>query len=107
MFTTRFTKSFAGTTLVAGVLGLAALVGAGTASAAGDTDFIRELEQAGFSGKAQTAIGYGQAVCEALADGATETQVISALANKTGLSAQDAKIFAVIAAKNYCPQYVR
>ena len=38
MFTTRCTRSFAGTALLAGGLGLAAFVGAGTAGAAGDTD---------------------------------------------------------------------
>jgi Protein of unknown function (DUF732) len=108
MFTTRFTRSFAGTTLVAGALGLAAIVGAGAASAAGDTDsaFVATLQQAGISGNAQAEISLGHAVCQALNQGHSAQEVVQAVAGATSLSPAGAKDFALISAAAYCPSYV-
>ena len=105
---TRFTRSVAGTALAAGTLGLVALISAGTAAAgSADTAFIDQLEQHGVQAPStQDAISLAHGVCNALDQGASSREVISAVGNKTGLNAKASKIFAVDAAQTYCPQYV-
>ena len=108
MLSTRFTKSFARTALVAGALGLAAFVGAGaaTASSADDT-FIAGLKQQGFTGNAMFATNVGQSVCIALDKDhqASKADVVNTISTKMGMSTQDATTFATLAVQSYCPQY--
>jgi Protein of unknown function (DUF732) len=108
MFTRRFTKSVAGTTLAAAALGMAALFAAGTASAGSvDDAFIAQLQQDGITPPTVArAITDGHGVCNALDQGYSSQQVINAVAESTGLSAKSAKTFAIDAASAYCPQYV-
>jgi Protein of unknown function (DUF732) len=98
MFTRRFTKSVTRTTLAAAILGMAALVAAGTASA-GSVDGITPPTAA-------RAINDAHGVCNALDQGNSAQSVINAVANTTGLDHQGANTFAVDAASAYCPQYV-
>jgi hypothetical protein len=108
MFTRRFTASVASTTLTAAALGLAALGFAGTASATStDNAFLAQLQADGITPpSAARAISDAHAVCTALDEGHSSQEVINAVAQSTGLSAQGAKTFAVDAASAYCPQYV-
>jgi Protein of unknown function (DUF732) len=108
MFTRRFTASVARTTLTAGALGLAALGFAGTAGASSvDDDFLAQLQQDGIQPPtAARAISDAHAVCKALDAGHSPQEVISAVAQATGLSTKGAKTFSVDAAAAYCPQYV-
>ena len=108
MSTTRFTKSFARTALVAGALGLAAFVGAGAATAASaDDTFIAGLKQQGFTGNAMLAENVGQSVCIALDKDhqASEADIVQTLSTKMDMSTQDATTFAKLAVQAYCPQY--
>ncbi|HWF29103.1 MAG TPA: DUF732 domain-containing protein [Mycobacterium sp.] len=108
MFTGRFPASVARTTLTAGALGLAALGFAGTAGATSvDDAFLAQLQADGITPpSAARAINDGHAVCKALDNGHSSQEVISAVAQSTGLSSKSAKTFAVDAASAYCPQYV-
>lgn len=108
MFTRRFAASFAGTTLTAAALGLAALGMAGTAAASSADDaFIAQIKADGISPPSNArAISEGHAVCDALNQGQSSAQVYSGVAKRTGLSASGSKTFAVDAASAYCPQYV-
>lgn len=57
MFTSRFTKSIAGTALAAATLGMAAIVGAGTANADDvDDTYLASLAQAGIPQQDETLI---------------------------------------------------
>ena len=107
MFTTRFTKSFAGTPLIAGALFLAAFVGAGAANAgSADDAFLSALKQQGFTGNAQFATNVGESVCVALSDGkASKDDVVKVISTKMAMSTQDATTFATLAVQSYCPQY--
>jgi hypothetical protein len=104
----RFTKTFAGTALAAGVLGLAAVVTAGTASAGSiDNKFLDQLDADGIVyPNPQAAISLAHDVCDALDDGASSDEVISAVGKETGLDPETSEIFAVDAANAYCPEYV-
>ena len=108
MFTRRFTKSVAGTTLAAATLGMAALFAAGAAGASSvDDAFLAQLQKDGITPPtAARAISDAHGVCNALDEGYSSQQVINAVAESTGLSAKGAKTFAVDAASAYCPQYV-
>jgi len=108
MFTGRFAASVARTTLTAGALGLAALGFAGTAGASSvDDAFLAQLQSDGITPpSAARAISDGHAVCKALDNGHSAQEVISAVAQATGLTTKGAKTFAVDAASAYCPQYV-
>ena len=104
----RFTKSIAGPALAAGVLGLAALVTAGTAGAgSADNKFLDSLDQDGIIPPSpQAAVSLAHDVCDALDDGASPDEVISAVSKETGLDAESSELFAVDAANAYCPEYV-
>lgn len=108
MFTRRFTASVAGTTMTAAALGLAALGLAGTAGAGSvDDAFIAQIEADGIQPpSAARAISEAHKVCSALNAGESTKQVISGVAQRTGLSSTGANTFAVDAASAYCPQYV-
>ncbi|OMC21875.1 DUF732 domain-containing protein [Mycobacterium sp. SP-6446] len=108
MFTRRFAAPAARATLTAAALGLAALGFAGTAGATTvDDAFLAQLQADGITPPtAARAISDGHAVCKALDNGHSSQEVISAVAQSTGLSAKGAKTFAVDAASAYCPQYV-
>jgi hypothetical protein len=108
MFTRRFTKSFARTTLAAAGIGMAAVIAASPASAGSvDDAFLAQLEEDGIIPPSSgTAIKDAKAVCNALDEGYSSQEVIDAVAEETGLSAKGAKTFAVDAASAYCPEYV-
>ena len=108
MFTRRFTKSVAGTTLAAASLGMAALIAAGTANAgATDDAFLAQLQRDGIiPPSAARALNDAQGVCNALAEGNSAQAVINAVAQTTGLDSQGANTFAVDAASAYCPRFV-
>jgi len=108
MLTRRFTAFAARTTLTAAALGLAALGFAGTAGATSvDDTFLSQLQADGIQPPtAARAISDAHAVCKALDAGHSPQEVISAVAQSTGLSPKGAKTFSVDAASAYCPQYV-
>jgi hypothetical protein len=108
MFTRRFTVNAARTTLTAAALGLAALGLAGTAGATTvDTQFLAQLKADGITPpSSEVAIKDAHAVCKALDAGQSPQEVVSAVAQSTGLTQKGAKTFAVDAASAYCPQYV-
>ena len=108
MFTRRFIASVAGTTLSAAALGLAGLGFAGAASASSvDDAFLAQLHADGITPPSATvAVKDAHAVCKALDQGHSSRDVISAVAESTGLTTNGAKTFAVDAASAYCPQYV-
>ncbi|MBV8966330.1 MAG: DUF732 domain-containing protein, partial [Mycobacteriaceae bacterium] len=97
MFTRRFTKSIAGTTLAAATLGMAAVIAAGTASA-GSTDdaFLAQLAKDGITPPTSArAISDAHGVCTALDEGYSSQAVIAAVQKTTGLDASGSKTFAV------------
>ncbi|OBK47477.1 DUF732 domain-containing protein [Mycobacterium kubicae] len=108
MFTRRFAASVAGTTVIAGAMGLAALGFASTAGASSADDaFLAQLKADGITPPTSArAISDGHAVCTALKQGQSSQQVINSVAETTGLSSKGAKTFAVDAASAYCPQFV-
>jgi Protein of unknown function (DUF732) len=109
MFTHRFNKSIARTTLAAAALGMAALISAGAANAGSvDDAFLAELKQDGLiPHSSAAAISNAKAVCNLLGKGYSPDAVVAAVAKVTGLSTTGANTFAVDAAKAYCPQYVK
>jgi hypothetical protein len=108
MFTRRFNKSVARTTLAAAALGMAALFAAGTAGAGSvDDAFLAQLQRDGIvPPTAARAVSDAHGVCNALDQGNSAQSVINAVAHTTGLDAQGANTFAVDAASAYCPQFV-
>ncbi len=110
MFTSRFTKSIAGTAVAAGTLGLAALVAAGTANAltAADAQFLQGLQQHGISvDNPQSAIKVGHNVCSALGEGTTPRDISQQLvSNNPGMDQQTSLYFIVDSVQSYCPQYM-
>ena len=108
MFTRRFNKSIASTTLAAAALGVAAVIAATPASAGSvDNAFLAQLEQDGIiPPSAKQAIKDAKAVCSMLDDGYSADEVIDAVAESTGMDADGSNTFAVDAALAYCPEYV-
>ncbi|WP_139837095.1 DUF732 domain-containing protein [Mycobacterium szulgai] len=109
MFTTRVTKSVAGTALVAGTVGLATLLSFGTANASSvDDQFVATLQQQGITvSNPQAAIKVGHKVCVALGEG-TKPSAISAqlVKDNPGMSEQNSLVFVVDSVQSYCPQYM-
>jgi len=106
---TRFTKSFVGTTFAAGAIALVALLSAGTASAASATDtaFLAQIAKDGIHPPSdEAAISLAHTVCSQLDSGASADSVVAKVTNVTGLSSKASNTFAVDAAQAYCPQYV-
>ena len=110
MFTSRFTKSIAGTAVAAGTLGVAALIAAGTANAGTATDqqFLQGLQQHGISVEnPQAAIKVGHRVCTALGEGTTPRDISAQLVSSNdGMDQQTSLFFIVDSVQSYCPQYM-
>jgi hypothetical protein len=110
MFTNRFTKSIAGTALVAATLGLGAIVGAGAANADSvDDTFVASLAQAGIPQIAPAMeISAGHAVCQNLDEGTTNPDLVLAAFNRKHVFATNEQNRAMIVASMtaYCPQYL-
>jgi hypothetical protein len=109
MFSNRLTKSIAGTALAAGTLGIAALVGAGPATAdAVDDVFVASLAQAGIPQiKPELEIAAGHAVCQNLSEGATPSQLVAAFDAKKVFGTRlqnETMITASMTA--YCPEFI-
>jgi hypothetical protein len=108
MFAThRFTK-FAGTALVAGALGLAAVATAGTAGAISSTHdtFLREISAEGIAyDTPSAAISAGHDVCAALEDGAEPVDLGLEILKNTDLTTDQAALFVVSSVDNFCPEY--
>ena len=109
MFSSRFTKSVAGTAVTAGTLGVAALLFAGTANASGaaDQQFLASLQQQGISiSNPQTAIKVGHSVCSELGQGTTPRDISQEmLRDNAGMSEQQSLNFIVDSVESYCSQY--
>jgi Protein of unknown function (DUF732) len=110
MFTNRFTKSIAGTALVAGTLGMAAIVGAGAANAdAVDDTYVATLAQAGIPQiDPALEISAGHAVCQNLDEGTTTPDQVYAAFNRKRVFAtiEQNKAMIVASMTAYCPQYL-
>jgi hypothetical protein len=105
---TRITKSVAGTALVAGAVGLGALLSAGAANARSvDDAFLASLEADGIQPpSSQAAISLAQDVCTSLDHGYSGTEVIQAVGKKTELSTAASKSFVIDAVQAYCPEHL-
>jgi hypothetical protein len=100
----RFTK-FAGTALVTGALGLAAV---GTAGAVSSTDdaFLTEITSEGISyDTPKAAISNAHYVCSALDDGADPVDLGQEILDNTDLTTHQAAVFVVASVDIYCPEY--
>jgi hypothetical protein len=102
----RFTK-FAGTVACAAALGLAALGGAGVASAiSADNAYLNDLSSAGIDVKSpQAAIALGHTICSQLKSGINPVAILSDIAEAGELSDYQAGAIVAAAAGVYCPQY--
>jgi Protein of unknown function (DUF732) len=104
---TRF-ATFAGTALVAGALGLAAVATAGTAGALSSTDdsFLTEITSEGISfDTAKDAVSDAHYVCSALDDGADPVDLGQEILDNTDLTTHQAAVFVVASVSTYCPEY--
>jgi hypothetical protein len=105
MLNSRITK----TVVAAGMIGIAALLAAGTANAeAADDQFLGALQQQGIGfGTTQSAITVAHHVCDALGQGMEPSDISSNIAGANGrIDRQTALLIVVDAAQFYCPQYV-
>lgn len=108
MFARYGVAKLAGTAIVAGALGLAAVVTAGTAAAfsSADNTFLTEIESEGIGyDSPRTAISNAHYVCEALDDGADPVDLGQELLDNTDLSTHQAAVFVLSSVGNYCPEY--
>jgi len=108
MFASNRLTKFAGTALVAGAFGLAAVATAGTAGAVSSTDdaFLTEISSEGISYDApKAAIKNAHYVCSALDDGADPVDLGQEILDNTDLTTHQAAVFVVSAVNAYCPEY--
>jgi Protein of unknown function (DUF732) len=108
MFATHRLTKFAGTALVAGALGLAAVAAAGTAGAVTSVDdaFLTEISSEGISyDSPKAAISNAHYVCRALDDGADPVDLGQEILNNTDLTTHQAAVFVVTTVNAYCPEY--
>lgn len=108
MFASSRLTTFAGTALVAGALGLAAVATAGTASALRSTDdaFLTEISSEGITyDSAKAAVSNAHYVCSALDDGAKPVDLGQEILDNTDLTTHQAAVFVVASVNTYCPQY--
>jgi len=108
MFASNRLTKFAGSALVAGAFGLAAVAGAGTAGAVSSTDdgFLTEISSEGISyDTAKAAIQNAHYVCSALDDGANPVDLGQEILDNTDLTTHQAAVFVVTAVNAYCPEY--
>lgn len=105
--THRLTK-FAGTAIVAGALGLAAMATAGTAGAVTSTDnsFLDEISAEGIAYDSEgVAVSNALYVCGALDDGADPADIGNEILSNTDLTTRQAAVFVVASVGNFCPEY--
>jgi hypothetical protein len=105
MLTSRIFKP----AIAAGMIGMAALFAAGTATAAtADDQFLGALQQHGIGfGDPQSAIKVAHHVCDALDQGMTPADISGNIAGANGgIDRQTAVLIVVDAAHAYCPQFV-
>jgi hypothetical protein len=105
MFNSRITKPV----MAAGMIGLAALLAAGTANAeAADDQFLGALQQQGIGfGSTQSAITVAHHVCDALGQGMEPSDISGNMAGANSrIDRHTALVIVVDAAQSYCPQYV-
>jgi uncharacterized protein DUF732 len=105
MFSSRITKSG----IAAGIIGMAALLAAGTANAeAADDQFFGALQQQGIAfGSPESAMKVAHHVCDALGAGMEPSDISSNIAGANGrIDRQTALVIVVDAAMAYCPQFV-
>jgi Protein of unknown function (DUF732) len=103
----RLTK-FAGTAIVAGALGLAAVATAGIAGAISSTDdaFLTEISSEGIAyDTPKAAISNAHYVCDALDEGADPVDLGQEILDNTDLTTHQAAVFVVASVGNYCPEY--
>ena len=108
MFASHRITKFAGSALVAGALGLAAVATAGTAGALSSTDdaFLTEITNEGISyDTPKAAISNAYYVCNALDDGADPVDLGQEILDNTDLTTQQAAVFVVASVNIYCPEY--
>jgi hypothetical protein len=103
----RFTK-FAGTALVAGALGLAAVATAGTGGAVSSVDdaFLTEISAEGIAyDTPKAAISNAHYVCAALDEGADPVDLGTEILDNTDLTTHQAAVFVVASVGNYCSEF--
>lgn len=108
MFGTHRLTRFAGTVLVAGALGLAAVATAGTAAAVSSTDdsFLTEISAEGISyDTPKAAIQNAHDVCSAFDDGTELVDLGKEILDNTDLSAHQTAVFIVTSVNTYCPEH--
>ena len=108
MFASHRITKFAGSALVAGALGLAAVATAGTACALSSTDdaFLTEITNEGISyDTPKAAISNAHYVCGALDDGADPVDLGQEILDNTDLTTHQAAVFVVASVNAYCPEY--
>ena len=108
MFASARLATFAGTALVAGTFGLAAVATAGPAGAVSSTDntFLTQITAEDISyDSAKGAIQNAHNVCSAFDSGASLVDVGHDILGHTDLSTHQAAAFVVIAVDTYCPKY--
>jgi len=108
MFASSRLTKFAGTALVAGALGLAAVATAGTAGALRSTDdaFLTDISSEGISyDTPKAAISNAHYVCSALDDGAAPVDLGQEILDNTELITHQAAVFVVASVNAYCPEY--
>ena len=108
MFASHRITKFAGSALVAGALGLAAVATAGTAGAVSSTDdaFLTEITNEGISyDTPKAAISNAHYVCGALDDGADPVDLGQEILDNTDLTTHQAAVFVVASVNAYCPEY--
>ena len=107
MFAHKIAK-LAGTALVAGTFGLAAVATAGTAGAlsSADNQFLADIESEGIGYDSPTAaIADAHDVCSQLDDGASVGGLGREILQNSDLSAHQAAVIIVSAVENYCPEH--
>jgi hypothetical protein len=105
MLNSRITKPV----VAAAMIGIAALLAAGTANAeAADDQFLGALQQQGIGfGTTQSAITIAHHVCDALGHGVEPSDISSNIADANSrIDRHTALVIVVDAAQSYCPQYV-
>jgi hypothetical protein len=105
MFSSRITKS----AVAAGMIGLGAMLAAGTANAeTADDQFFGALQQQGISfGSPESAITAAHDVCGALGQGMEPSDISGIIAGANArIDRQTALHIVVDAAQAYCPQFV-
>ena len=108
MFASNRITKFAGSALVAGALGLAAVAAAGTAGAVSSTDdaFLTEITSEGITyDTAKAAISNAHYVCSSLDDGAHPVDLGQEILDNTDLTTHQAAVFVVASVNVYCPEY--